>query len=72
MSIEDTLKMLKRLGVKSAELGVNDSLYKVEFFPEAANDNIERPKAETEADEKVNEATGLTRRQSRDLLGVDE
>ena len=71
--IEVSLKTLKRLGVKSYKQirmgGQWD--YEVEFFP-SSEEIKERPKAETEADEKVNEATGLTRRQSRDLLGVDE
>lgn len=68
--IEEMLKLLKKHNVKVADWA-NGQLYKVEFFPSA--DELEkRPKAETEADEKVNEATGLTRQQSRDLLGVDE
>ncbi len=67
---EDTLKTLKKFGVRSATFGVH-GLDSVEFFPSA--DELEkRPKAETEADEKVNEATGLTKRQTLDILGMEE
>lgn len=67
---EDTLKTLKKLGVRSASFGVH-GIDHVEFFP-SSEDIKERPKAETEADEKVNPETGLTRRQSRDVLNMDE
>jgi hypothetical protein len=68
---EERLKRLRRLGVKNIEFVDGLNMVRVEFFP--SSDEIkERPKAEVEADEKVSEATGLTRRQSRDLLGVDE
>lgn len=67
---EDTLKTLKKFGVRSATFGVH-GLDSVEFFP-SSEELKERPKAETEADEKVNPETGLTRRQSRDVLNMDE
>ena len=35
-------------------------------------DELDRAKAEEEADTKVNPSTGLTKAQSRDLLGMDE
>jgi len=71
--VEAALKMLKRLGVKSykkAEMSGQWD-YEVEFFPEAANDNEELEK-KPRADEKVNEATGLTRSQTQDILNMDE
>lgn len=67
---EELLKLLKKYNVKSAFIGVH-GLDHVEFFP-SSEDIKERPKAETEADEKVNPETGLTRRQSRDVLNMDE
>jgi hypothetical protein len=68
---EEKLKMLKKLGVKFVEFGSDGLPYKLEFFP--STDEIEkRPKAETEADEKVNDATGLTRSQTQDTLCMDE
>jgi len=68
---EEKLKMLKKLGVKFIEFGTDGLPYKVEFFPEAANDNEELEK-KPRADEKVNEATGLTRSQTQDILNMDE
>lgn len=69
--IEEMLKVLKSLGVKSAEITQHHHISKVEFFP--SSDEIEkRSKAEEDTDAKVNPATGLTRGQSRDLLGMDE
>lgn len=70
--IEEMLKMFRKHGVKVADWA-NGQLYKVEFFPEAANDNIEkRSRADEDADAKVNPSTGLTKAQTRDLLGMDE
>lgn len=66
---EEKLRLLKRLGVKFVEFGSDGLPYRVEFFPEAANDDIEKKPRE---DEKVNEATGLTRSQTRDILNMDE
>ncbi len=66
----DYLQLLKKLGVKVATAGMDGKIIHVEFFPEAASDDIEK-KAEAKDDE-VNPATGLTKAQSRDLLGMDE
>ena len=67
---EDTLKTLKKLGVKSATFGVH-GIETVEFF--APTGEIEKKtKAEEEKDNEVNPSTGLTKAQSRDLLGMDE
>lgn len=76
-NMEEVLKMLKRMGVRSAKVWLSELegrgyvLENVEFFPEAANDNEELEK-KPRADEKVNEATGLTRSQTRDILNMDE
>jgi ubiquinone biosynthesis protein UbiJ len=68
---EEKLKALRKLGVKFIEFGTDGLPYKVEFFPSA--DELEKKtKAEEEADTKVNPSTGLTKAQSRDLLGMDE
>lgn len=67
-NMEDILKLLKKMGVRSAEV-MNGELIKVEFFPEAANDDIEKKPRE---DEKINPATGLTRQQTQDILNMDE
>lgn len=66
---EEILKLLRKYKVKHATIGVGFCIDHVEFFPEAANDDIEKKPRE---DEKVNEATGLTRSQSRDILNMDE
>ena len=65
---EAVLILLRKYGVKSAEL-MNKELIRVEFFPDATSDALEKKPRE---DEKVNEATGLTRSQSRDILNMDE
>jgi hypothetical protein len=67
---EDTLKTLKKLGVRLATFGVH-GIETVEFFPSA--DELEKKtKAEEEADTKVNPSTGLTRQQTQDILCTDE
>ena len=68
---EEKLKALRKLGVKYIEFGTDGLPYKVEFFP-SAEDIEKRSKAEEEKDNAVNPATGLTKAQSRDLLGMDE
>lgn len=64
---EGVLKMLRKYGVKKASM-LND-VFELEFFPPV--DDLEEKKAEAKDDE-VNPATGLTKAQSRDLLGMDE
>lgn len=68
---EEILKLLRKYKVKHASIGVGFCIDHVEFFPEAANDSEELEK-KPRADEKVNEATGLTRSQTRDILNMDE
>jgi hypothetical protein len=65
---EEKLKMLKKLGVKFIEFGTDGLPYKVEFFSPGDEELEKKPRA----DEKVNEATGLTRSQTRDILNMDE
>lgn len=66
---EERLKRLKKLGVRTIEFVDGLNVVRVEFFPEAANEELEKKPPE---DEKVNEATGLTRSQTRDILNMDE
>ena len=66
--IEEMLKLLKKHNVKVADWA-NGQLYRVEFFPDVTSDALEKKPRE---DEKVNEATGLTRSQTRDILNMDE
>ncbi len=68
---EEKLKALRKLGVKFIEFGTDGLPYKVEFFP-SADDLEKKTKAEEEKDSEVNKATGLTRAQSLDLLGMEE
>lgn len=68
--VEAALKMLKRLGVKSykkAEMSGQWD-YEVEFFSPGDEELEKKPRA----DEKVNEATGLTRSRSQDMFLMDE
>jgi len=65
---EENLKMLKKLGVKFIEFGTDGLPYKVEFFSPGDEELEKKPRA----DEKVNEATGLTRSQTQDILNMDE
>lgn len=65
--IEEMLKLLKKHNVKVADWA-DGQLYRVEFFP-SGNEELEKKPRE---DEKVNEATGLTRSQTRDILNMDE
>jgi ribosomal protein S21 len=66
---EEALKILRKYGVKKARV-VND-VFEVEFFP-SVEEVEKRSKAEEEKDAAVNPSTGLTKAQSRDLLGMDE
>ena len=68
VNAEAVLILLRKFGVKSAEL-MNREIIRVEFFPDAANDDIEKKPRE---DEKVNEATGLTPSRSQDMFLMDE
>lgn len=65
--VEEMLKVLKKLGVKSAEI-VGQHAYKVEFFPPEAGELEPGKKHE----EKRSALTGLTQSESRDLLNMDE
>lgn len=67
---EEKLKSLKKLGVKYIEFGSDGLPYKVEFFfaPSGETELEKEPRE----DEKVNAATGLTRSQTQDILGMDE
>lgn len=68
--VEAALKMLKRLGVKSykkAEMSGQWD-YEVEFFSPGDEELEKKPRA----DEKVNEATGLTPSRSQDMFLMDE
>lgn len=73
-NMEELLKLLKKMGVRSAKVWLSELegrgyvLETVEFFS-PGDDDIEKKPRE---DEKVNEATGLTRSQSRDILNMDE
>lgn len=67
------LKLLKKHNVKSYKytpmLPGAQFEFEIEFFPDATSEELEK---KPRADEKVNEATGLTRSQSRDILNMDE
>lgn len=65
------LQKLKALGVKSAVLDLHYNLvFDVEFFPPEP-ERLERAKPDP-LDNKVNDDTGLTRAESRELFGMDE
>ena len=66
---EEKLKSLKKLGVKYIEFGSDGLPYKVEFFAPSGEAELEKKPRE---DEKVNEATGLTRSRTQDMLCMDE
>lgn len=66
---EERLKRLKKLGVRTIEFVDGVNVVRVEFFPDVTSDALEKKPRE---DEKVNEATGLTRSQTRDILNMDE
>ena len=66
---EEILKLLRKYKVKHATIGVGFCIDHVEFFPDVTSDALEKKPRE---DEKVNEATGLTRSQTRDILNMDE
>lgn len=65
---EEILKLLRKYKVKHATIGVGFCIDHVEFFSPGDEELEKKPRA----DEKVNEATGLTRSQTRDILNMDE
>ena len=72
-NMEEVLKMLKKMGVRSAKVWLSEIdrgyvLETVEFFSPGDEELEKKPRE----DEKVNEATGLTRSQTQDILGMDE
>lgn len=72
-NMEEVLKMLKKMGVRSAKVWLSEIdrgyvLETVEFFSPGDEELEKKPRA----DEKVNEATGLTRSQTQDILNMDE
>lgn len=66
---EERLKRLRKLGVKNIEFVDGLNMVRVEFFAPSGEAELEKKPRE---DEKVNEATGLTRSQTQDILGMDE
>ena len=73
VTMEEVLKLLKKMGVRSAKVWLSEIdrgyvLETVEFFSPGDEELEKKPRE----DEKVNEATGLTRSQSRDILNMDE
>lgn len=72
---EEQLKLLKKYNVKSYKytptLGTQFEC-EIEFFPSVADDLEKRSKADEDDDARVNPSTGLTKAQTRDLLGMDE
>ena len=73
-NMEEVLKMLKRMGVRSAKVWLSELegrgyvLETVEFFSPGDEELEKKPRA----DEKVNEATGLTPSRSQDMFLMDE
>lgn len=69
---EEMLKLLKKHNVKSYKytpmLPGAQFEFEIEFFSPGDEELEKKPRA----DEKVNEATGLTRSQTRDILNMDE
>ena len=74
MTMEEVLKLLKKMGARSAKVWLSELegrgyvLETVEFFSPGDEELEKKPRD----DEKVNEATGLTRSQTRDILNMDE
>lgn len=66
---EERLKRLRKLGVKNIEFVDGLNMVRVEFFAPSGEAELEKKPRE---DEKVNAATGLTRSQTQDILGMDE
>jgi len=73
VTMEEVLKLLKKMGVRSAKVWLSEIdrgyvLETVEFFSPGDEELEKKPRE----DEKVNEATGLTRSQTQDILNMDE
>lgn len=66
---EERLKRLRKLGVKNIEFVDGLNMVRVEFFAPSGEAELEK---EPREDEKVNEATGLTRSRTQDILAMDE